>query len=99
MRALKFIFITVVMALGALFVMGAGNVTVFNGMIRAIKGPEIVLILKNGSEKHIKLNKDTRVLIGRERSPFSFIKPNSKVEVVVNSDGKCLQVVVQEGPK
>ena len=99
MKILKVIFITVVMALAALIVMGAGNVTVFNGMIRTIKGSEMVLILKNGSEKQVRLNKDTRVLIGRERSPFSFIKPNSKAEVAVNSDGKCLQVVVQEGPK
>jgi len=99
MRILRLFFVVVIMALGSFFVMGAGNVTVFNGMIRTIKGSEMILILKNGSEKHIKLNNDTRVFIGMERSPFSFIKPNSKVEVAVNSDGKCLQVVVQEGPK
>ncbi|NTV49685.1 MAG: hypothetical protein HGB32_02560 [Geobacteraceae bacterium] len=99
MRILRLLFVVVVMALSSSFVMGAGSVNVFNGMIRNIKGPDMVVILKNGSEKQLKIDKDTRIFIGSERSPYSFIKPNSMVEVSINSDGKCLQVVVQEGPK
>ena len=99
MRIFRLSCIMVIVALASLFAMGAGSVTVFSGMIRTIKGSEMVLILKNGSEKQVRLNKDTRVLIGNERSPSSFIKPNSKVEVAVNSEGKCVQVVVYEVPK
>ncbi len=89
----------VVGVLLSILCMGAGSVTVLHGMVRTIKGSDMVVMLKNGSERTVKLSKDTRVFLSGDLSPYRLIKPNSKVEVAVNSDGKCLQVVVQEGPK
>lgn len=80
--------------------MGAGNIEVYFGTVRATtKDGRMTLMLKNSGEKTVKMNKETKVFAGGRIVPSTRIKPNSHVQAAVNGDGLCLQVVVEEGPK
>ena len=92
------ILLLVIMSLSCI-VLGAGTITVYFGTIRATQGDRMTLMLKDGGEKTLKMNQDTKVFASGRTVPFTRIKPNSHVQAAVNGDGLCLQVVVEEGPK
>lgn len=77
----------------------ASVATVYNGIVKSIKGPDMVLLQGGGAEKSVRLTKETRVFASGKVVPYSRIKPNSIVQVAITDDGRCLQVVVEEGPK
>lgn len=78
---------------------GAGDISVYFGTVRTTQDGRMTLMLKNGGEKNVRMNKETKVFTSGRIVPFTRIKPNSHVQAAVNSDGLCLQVVVEEGPK
>ena len=92
------IFLPLVVLL-SFMVLGAGNIAVYFGTIRTVQDGRITLMLKNGGEKTIKMNKDTKAFASGRVVPFTRIKPNSLIQAAVNGDGLCLQIVVEEGPK
>ena len=83
----------------SLMLLGAGNIAVYFGTVRSSQDGKLILLLKNGGERTLKMNRDTKVLAAGRIVPFTRIKPNSVVQAAVDFDGVCLQVVVEEGPK
>lgn len=79
--------------------LGAGDIAVYFGTIRTLHENRLTLMLKDGGEKSIKMNNETRAFVSGRIVPFTRIKPNSHVQAAVNGDGICLQIVVEEGPK
>lgn len=73
--------------------------TTYHGMIKSIRGTELVLMTRDGHEKTVRLSKETRVFVGGRVSPSNRILPNSIVRIAVIDGSRCLQVVVEEGPK
>lgn len=71
----------------------------YYGMVKSVRGVDLVIIQKDGHEKSMKLSKETRVFASGRVVPYTRLKPNSVVRVAVIDGSKCIQVVVEEGPK
>lgn len=99
MKLIRCEVILLLVVLLSFMLLGAGDITVYFGTVRITQDDRMTLMLKNGGEKTIKMNKDTRAFASGRIVPFTRIKPNSHVQAAVNDDGLCLQVVVEEGPK
>lgn len=99
MKMIRYEVILVMVILFSCILLGAGDIAVYFGTVRNIQDNRMMLIMKNGSEKSVKLNNDTRVFASGRLVPYTRIKPNSHVQAAVNGDGLCLQLVVEEGPK
>jgi len=99
MKLIRYEVLLLLVVLLSFLLLGAGNIAVYFGTVRTTQDGRMTLLLKNGSETTLKMNKDTRVFAAGRIVPFSRIKPNSQVQAAVNPDGLCLQVVVEEGPK
>lgn len=90
-------YIVAILVVGML--LGASEVNVYFGRVRDTQGDKMILLLKGGGEKSIRLNKDTIAFSTGRQVPYTRIKNNSDVQAAVNSDGLCLQIVVEEAPK
>ena len=99
MKPIKCEVILLLVVLLSFILLGAGDITVYFGTIRTTQDGRMTLMLKNGGEKTIQMNKETKAFASGRIVPFTRIKPNSHVQVAVNDDGLCLQIVVEEGPK
>ncbi len=99
MKRIRFEMIILMVVLLSFMLLGAGNIAVYFGTVRTIHDDRMTLLLKNGGERTIKMNKNTKAFASGRIVPFTRIKPNSHVQAAVNGDGLCLQIVVEEGPK
>ncbi len=99
MKVLRLLTLALTLNLILFSLLPASLATVYNGIVKSIKGADMVLMQKGGAESSVQLTKDTRVFASGKIVPYSRIKPNSIVQVSIASDGRCLQVVVEEGPK
>ncbi|MDA8413354.1 MAG: hypothetical protein M0023_06140 [Desulfobacteraceae bacterium] len=99
MKLRRYEVILLLIVLLSFMLLGAGSISVYFGTVRATQDGKLTMMLKGGSEKTLKMNKDTRVFAAGRLVPFTRIKPNSQVQAAADSDGLCLQVVVEEGPK
>lgn len=79
--------------------LGAGNATVYFGTVRSIDASKITILNKNGSERVLKINAGTRSFVSGRSLPATYIKPHSQVQVAVDGNDVCLQIVVDEVPK
>jgi hypothetical protein len=78
---------------------GFGNVTVLKGIVLSIAPGKITVIQKNGSQLNLKINTQTQTFVSGRPLPATRIKPNSHVQIAVDRDDVCLQIVVEEAPK
>lgn len=79
--------------------LGAGNASVYFGMVRSIDAGKITILNKSGSERQLKINAGTRSFVSGKLLPPRYIKPNSYVQIAVDENDVCLQIVVDEVPK
>ena len=99
MKLIRYEVLLLLVMLLSFLLLGAGDIEVYFGTVRTSQDGKMTLMLKGGGETTLKMNKDTRVFAAGRTVPITRIKPNSKVQAAANSDGLCLQVVVEEGPK
>ena len=99
MKLIRCEVILVPVVLLSFMLLGAGDIAVYFGTIRTTQDGTMTLMLKDGGEKTIRVNRDTKAFASGRIVPFTRIKPNSHVQAAVNGDGLCLQVVVEEVPK
>jgi hypothetical protein len=82
-----------------LVLLGAGKVSVYFGTVRSIDAEKITLLAKNGSEKKLRINSSTRSFVSGKLLPATAIMPHSRVQIAVDDQDVCLQIVVEEVPK
>lgn len=99
MKRVKLYFKSLLWLAAFLFVTGFGDVNVYQGIVSKISPNGITILTKSGGQRTFKIDTQTKTFVSGRVLPATRIKPNSHVEVAVNSDDVCLQIVVQEGPK
>jgi len=81
------------------FLTGFGNVSVYQGSVRAIGADSITILNNNGTQQKFIVNNLTRTFVSGKILPVTRIKPNSHVQIAVDGNDVCLQIVVEEVPK
>ena len=82
-----------------LLLMGAGNSDVYLGIVRSVKADRIVILQKNGVEKTFKISAATRSFVSGKLLSVKHLKRNSAVQIAVDDQDVCLQIVADEVPK
>lgn len=85
--------------LSVLILLGAGNATVYFGIVTSIEADKITILRKNGAEIKLRIDAATKSFVSGKRLPAAFIKRNSYVQIAVDEHDVCLQIVVEGAPK
>lgn len=93
------VFLGVISLVAMVFLTGFGEVAVYKGIVSSIRPSAITIIQKNGGQKTFKINDKTVSFVSGKHLPARRIKPNSHVEIAVDRNNVCLQIVVEEAPK
>jgi len=92
-------FVKLVVLVVPVFLLGAGDITVYFGTVRSVRADKVTVLLKDGSEKSCKVTDKTRSFVSGRLLPVTRIRPNSHVQIAVDGQDVCRQIVVEEAPK
>jgi hypothetical protein len=83
----------------ALLLLGAGQITTYFGLVRAVDAHSITFFQRNSAEKTLPVAAGLKAMASGKPVPLTSVKPNSRVQLAVDEQGTCVRVVVEEVPR
>lgn len=75
------------------------DITTHTGVVRSIKGGEVVIALRGGQEKTLELDQGTIFYLNGQEVPFKRVAPGSRVRVDCPAGKACIRLIVDTAPQ